>query len=213
MATQGVSLGTGLSPTRSFMSCKSTNTASSDNEVRESDEDDDEILKQQLSLLIRKPTTDELSEINTAPLFTHPVLKHAKKLATPASAPPFSQYGLLAGDVHSLRKSSRDPRIFYNVATPSSVFICGSQGSGKSHTLSCILENCLIQSDRLGCLPRPLTGIVFHYDDYASDWSVAPCEAAYLGSDPAISVRVLCSPTNIRVIKVFSAHSPSHPLF
>ncbi|KAI1347259.1 hypothetical protein F5Y01DRAFT_307664 [Xylaria sp. FL0043] len=119
-----------------------------------------------------------------------------------ASTSPLSQYALLAEDVGSLQgKSSEDPRFFYNVAAPSSVFICGSQGSGKSHTLSCFLENCLVQSEKLGSLPRPLTGIVFHYDDYASDSRVAPCEAAYLSSDPAINVRVLCSPTNVSVIK------------
>ncbi|CAN9170184.1 unnamed protein product [Alternaria alternata] len=40
-----------------------------------------------------------------------------------------------------------DRRLFFNVTTPSSIFICGSQGSGKSHTLSCLLENCLAISD------------------------------------------------------------------
>ncbi|KAI1153844.1 hypothetical protein F4825DRAFT_460785 [Nemania diffusa] len=159
-------------------------------------------MQKQLQLLRHDSTIDELGEVNTAPLFTHGVLEHACHLGAPTSTPPFSQYGLLAGDVQSLKDtSSKDPRIFYNVATPSSVFICGSQGSGKSHTLSCILENCLIESETLGRLPRPLTGIVFHYDDYASDSRVAPCEAAYLASDPAVSVRVLCSPTNISVIK------------
>ncbi|KAI3325815.1 hypothetical protein HD806DRAFT_521309 [Xylariaceae sp. AK1471] len=159
-------------------------------------------MNQQLGLLKRLKTRDGLSEISTAPLFTHSVLQYAKSLATSTSPLPFSQYGLLAGDPQSLNKiPSEDPRIFYNVATPSSVFICGSQGSGKSHSLSCILEDCLIQSDRLGCLPNPLTGIVFHYDDYASDSVAAPCEAAYLGSDPSVRVRVLCAPTNISVIK------------
>ncbi|KAJ2998735.1 hypothetical protein NUW58_g228 [Xylaria curta] len=163
--------------------------------------DADEVRNQQLSLLRQTVKADEVTEINTAPLFTYPVLQHARSIATEASETPFPQYGLLAGDVQSLQTSLTDPRIFYNVATPSSVFICGSQGSGKSHTLSCILENCLIPSYTLGCLPRPLTGIVFHYDDYSSDSRVTPCEAAYLGSNPAISVRVLCSRTNIRAIE------------
>lgn len=190
------------SSTHSFMSCESTASDMNDGNSH-SDEENQEIKNQQLNLLSQQTESDELSEISTAPLFTYPVLKHAQHLATSTSSAAFSQYGLLAGDVRSLHKtSSKDPRVFYNVAAPASVFICGSQGSGKSHTLSCILENCLIQSEQLGCLPRPLTGIVFHYDDYASDSRVNPCEAAYLGSDPAISVRVLCSPTNIRTIKV-----------
>ncbi|KAI1822199.1 hypothetical protein F4861DRAFT_541186 [Xylaria intraflava] len=163
----------------------------------------DTIKAQQLGLLRQPTTADSLSELDAAPLFSHEVLEHAHSQTTPKSKSPFSQYGLLAGNAQSLLKSSssEDPRLYYNVASPSSVFICGSQGSGKSHTLSCILENCLIQSDKLGCLPRPLTAIVFHYDNYASDSHVAPCEAAYLGSNPAIKVRVLCAPTNLRVVK------------
>ncbi|KAI0973796.1 hypothetical protein F4678DRAFT_459282 [Xylaria arbuscula] len=173
---------------RSLSKRESITSDQSDNHSKNDEGHHDEIKKQQLGLLARHTTTDRLSEITTSPLFTYPILEHAKELATAASAEAFLQYGLLAGDVSCLEgASSNDPRIFYNVAAPSSVFICGSQGSGKSHTLSCILENSLIQSEKLGCLPRPLTGIVFHYDDYASDSRVAPCEAAYLGSDPAVS--------------------------
>ncbi|KAI1173382.1 hypothetical protein F4777DRAFT_557903 [Nemania sp. FL0916] len=163
---------------------------------------DTELMNTQLKLLRQQPAKNELNEISTAPLFTYPILEHARNLASSRKHLPFSQYGLLAGDVESLQDAScKDPRIFYNVAAPSSVFICGSQGSGKSHTLSCILETCLVQSESLGCLPRPLTGIVFHYDNYTSDTRVMPCEAAYLTSDPNIFVRVLCSPTNIRAIE------------
>ncbi|KAI0532639.1 hypothetical protein GGR58DRAFT_522633 [Xylaria digitata] len=188
--------------TPSLKSCESPTVDLEGNASRNDKGKENEIMNQQLSLLRREATTDELSEINTAPLFTYPILEHAQQLATSAFTAPFPQYGLLAGDAQSLQdKSSEDPRIFYNIATPASIFICGSQGSGKSHTLSCILENCLLQSDTLGCLPHPLTGIIFHYDDYASDTSVNPCEAAYLGSNPAISVRVLCSPTNTRAIR------------
>ncbi|KAI0444696.1 hypothetical protein F4803DRAFT_560720 [Xylaria telfairii] len=189
------------SPTLSCDSCKSSRADTSIDAAYNARQRNDEVMRQQLGLLKQQTATDELNEISTAPLFTYPILEHARSLATPGYTSPFSQYGLLAGDAQRVQSSSEDPRIFYNVSTPSSVFICGSQGSGKSHSLSCILENCLIQSNKLGCLPRPLTGIVFHYDDYASDSHVAPCEAAYLGSDPAITVRVLCSPTNIREIK------------
>ncbi|PYH70906.1 uncharacterized protein BO88DRAFT_451602 [Aspergillus vadensis CBS 113365] len=114
------------------------------------------------------------------------------------------QLGLLAGSIHKLPlikkgepfSKESDPRLFFNVSHPSSVFICGSQGSGKSHTLSCLLENCLIQS-KAGKLPRPLTGLVFHYDTFFSDVTGSPCEAAFLSSHPDVKVRVLCSPTNV----------------
>jgi hypothetical protein len=121
-----------------------------------------------------------------------------------------------------------DPRIFLNVNTPWSAFICGSQGSGKSHTLSCMLESCLLgnrnagttttttTTTTLGRLPRPLAGIVFHYDKFsaANTASGGPsadggdgagslgqiCEAAWLCS-AGLPVRVLVSPSNLRTMQ------------
>jgi hypothetical protein len=156
-----------------------------------------------LELLKREAGEQNNDEISTAPIFaqlTSPTQEqqheHWKR---------FTQFGLLGGHVESLSTHADghdvDPRIFYNVASPSSVFICGSQGSGKSHTLSCLLENCLIQTSA-GPLPRPLTGIVFHFDSFTSDVGGSPCEPAFLSSDPGISVRVLCPPTNVRTIRV-----------
>lgn len=162
-----------------------------------------------LSLLTPVPT-QQGQEVTTAPIFTMPVLERAEDIVSKESPPAFPQYGLLAGVAEAIRDDSicegdtppvpQDPRIFFNVAAPSSTFICGSQGSGKSHTLSCLLENCLIPSDA-GKLPRPLTGLVFHYDTFISDTGGSPCEAAFLSSDPKIKVRVLCSPTNFRTIQ------------
>jgi hypothetical protein len=94
------------------------------------------------------------------------------------------------------------PRLFFNITPPSSTFICGSQDSGKSHTLSCMLEACLIPSSKLGRLPNPLTGVVFHYDTFISDVKGQPCEAAYLASNADFSVRVLCALTNVASITV-----------
>ncbi len=149
---------------------------------------------------------DELHEVASTPLFTFPIKRHAQNLESDSSPSTFPQYALLGGNVEGLdpysKKRNPDPRIFQNIAAPSSTFICGSQGSGKSHTLSCILENCLIRS-ALGELPHPLTGIVFYYDTFNSDSGGTPCEAAYLASNDGVSVRVLCPPTNFRIIKVW----------
>ncbi|KFY83986.1 hypothetical protein V500_09690 [Pseudogymnoascus sp. VKM F-4518 (FW-2643)] len=170
------------------------------------------LLDYHLSLLRLGPSQKGLQDVTTAPIFSMPVLEHAESKAVAAgdSSPAFPQYGLLAGMTGAAENESqheetdrppiRDPRIFFNVAAPSSTFICGSQGSGKSHTLSCLLENCLIPSNA-NKLPRPLTGLVFHYDLFISDEGGSPCEAAYLSSDPNIKVRVLCSPTNVKTIK------------
>lgn len=171
----------------------------------------DEMKRKQMNLLPRRLSSDNLIEINAAPLITWPVLQHAQQLAKGTSSLAITQYGFLAGVAEDSEQAlSEDRRIFYNVSAPASTFICGSQGSGKSHTLSCILENCLMRSKRLGCLPHPLTGIVFHYDDHMSDSRVSPCEAAFLGSGAGIKVRVLCSPTNIRAVEVIACHALYH---
>ncbi|KAA8563858.1 hypothetical protein EYC84_011873 [Monilinia fructicola] len=84
------------------------------------------------------------------------------------------QYGLIAGqsDILANRKESQDPRLFYNIAAPFSTFICGSQGSGKSHTLSCFLENCLAKS-YVSHVENPLSALLFHYDGLIGDQYVA----------------------------------------
>ena len=150
----------------------------------------------------------------TTPLFSGKVLD-GSKLGT------FKQYGLFCKAVAS-RQSQQlpadstkpishcvfdyDPRIFLNVNAPWSTFICGSQGSGKSYTLSCILENCLIPS-QLGQLPSPLAAIVFHYDTFASYGSRQLCEAAYLCS-AGVPVKVLVSPTNFWRMKQMYENLP-----
>lgn len=153
---------------------------------------------------------DDIHEGTTTPIFTMPVLRSIENKSPKHSARLIPQYGLLAGMTEILSvidqdhcnpvSIGHDPRVFFNMAAPSSTFICGSQGSGKSHTLSCLLENFLLPSE-VSTLPRPLTGLVFHYDAFISDDGGSPCEAAYLSSNSSIKVRVLCSPTNIETIK------------
>jgi len=98
----------------------------------------------------------------------------------------FPQRGLL-GSVLSVNqrgsaRNSNDPRIYINLDAPSSGLICGVQvcasrcpcgcetnsikGSGKSHTLSCILEASLIKSAKVGTLPAPLSSLVCVYGIY-----------------------------------------------
>ncbi|KAL8854861.1 MAG: hypothetical protein Q9221_000367 [Calogaya cf. arnoldii] len=142
-----------------------------------------------------------VEETRSAPLFSVDV---ARRMRASSSESVFPQYGLLAAkeqthgliaetDLHQDDSKvqpgakSNDKRIFLNLNAPFSAFLCGSQGSGKSHTLSCMLEASLTES-RLGKLPQPLTGLLFHWDRL-----VEPCEAAYLCSS-GIEVTVLVSP-------------------
>ncbi|KAK1573235.1 uncharacterized protein LY79DRAFT_697908 [Colletotrichum navitas] len=148
----------------------------------------------QLKHLALEPQTQRNDEVLSSPLLTVPLIDRS----------PPSQFGLFGASISGGVTSLAATRLFHNVACPSSVFICGSQGSGKSNTLACLLENCLIPS-QLGQLPHPLTGIVFHYDSFISDSGGLPCEAAFIASHEQASVRVLCAPTNVRTIrKIYS---------
>ncbi|CAN8099582.1 unnamed protein product [Discula destructiva] len=168
----------------------------------------DTVLGKRLALFPQCSSRQDLTELRTAPLFTEPVRQHAVDSSTAPSGSLFSQYGVLANKVDDgLDYDNGDGLMYYNVAAPSSVFICGSQGSGKSHTLSCLLENCLIPSVA-NELPRPLTGIVFHYDTFSSDIGGSPCEAAFLSTHPNMNARVLCAPTNIACIRETYARFP-----
>ncbi|EFX05687.1 hypothetical protein CMQ_3756 [Grosmannia clavigera kw1407] len=156
-------------------------------------------LEKQILYLTISTDKHKRDEIAASPLLTVPALD--------AGAP--TQYGVIGRDssksgqsfssLSMYKRHILSMRIFQNVSAPSSTFICGSQGSGKSNTLACLLENCLLPSD-LGNLPHPLTGIVFHYDSFNSDLGGIPCEAAYLASNKNVKVRILCSPTNVRTI-------------
>ncbi|KHN99359.1 uncharacterized protein MAM_03057 [Metarhizium album ARSEF 1941] len=165
-------------------------------------------LKKQIALIQAATKSLEDREISGTPVFTELVRQHGNSTSS-SGEEVFTQYGLLGGDVAKLRgaedreavpDAQGDPRVFYNIRAPSSVFICGSQGSGKSHTLSCLLENCLIPTEA-NTLPRPLTGIVFHYDPFFSDNRGQRCEAASISSHAGVKVRVLCPPTNVQQIK------------
>jgi hypothetical protein len=103
-------------------------------------------------------------------------------------------------DVSSLADAIRTP-VLLNTDAPWSAFLCGSQGSGKSHTLSCMLENCLLTDEtilpQVGLNPHPLAGLVFHYDRCQGS---GVCEAAYLCS--SIPTTVLVSPSNYGMLKI-----------
>ena len=137
----------------------------------------------------------------TTPLFTSKV---KSRLSSPAdNSPVFPVYGHLGLRLATSRDGietegtqPEDDLIYANINAPWSAFICGSQGAGKSHTLSCLLENTLLTDGMLGPNPNPLAGIVFHYDKYSGQAAARICEAAYLASN-GIKVEVFVSPSNL----------------
>ncbi|CAK1354204.1 unnamed protein product [Cercospora beticola] len=108
-----------------------------------------------------------------------------------------SQYGLLGFNVGGSESIDQCEPIMLNVNAPNSAFICGSQGSGKSYTLSAILENCLLKDTTVGSINQPVAGVVFHYD-VASSSSIA--EVAHLCS-LGIQVNVLVSQSNEHALR------------
>ncbi|KAK7711557.1 hypothetical protein SLS57_008040 [Botryosphaeria dothidea] len=153
----------------------------------------------------RSTTADGLhvEELLTTPLFSWSVKLTLADLRRRGRAPDeahFEQFALLGQErsgpgsnnlVSSINPEGVEP-IFLNTNAPWSAFLCGSQGSGKSHTLACMLEGCLMSSKALGRLPEPLQGIVFHCDAWSAG---SVCEAAHLCS-VGIKVNVLVSPSN-----------------
>ncbi|KAI7337447.1 hypothetical protein KC315_g2318 [Hortaea werneckii] len=133
-------------------------------------------------------------EVRMSPLVSLKVKDTLEKQSpAPNSSPLLPQVRLLGRSVNvqSPGIAAEEP-ILYNVNAPNSTFLCGSQGSGKSYTLSCLLENCLMKDARYGLLKTPVAGVVFNYD---SDLSNVTAETASLCSR-GIKVRVLVSPSN-----------------
>ncbi|KAL8840105.1 MAG: hypothetical protein Q9170_001452 [Blastenia crenularia] len=162
-------------------------------------------------------------ESKNTPLFSAEV---ARNLTAQPGKSPFPQYGFFAKKEKIYRldesgdqsvqeangdrtNSMEDERIFLNMNAPLSVFLCGSQGSGKSHTLSCMMEVALKDS-KLGELPQPLAGLIFHYDKFGSSSHHQPCEAAYLCSS-GIPVNVLVPLSSIQRMETTYGSLPKLP--
>lgn len=122
----------------------------------------------------------------------------------------FPQYGLLGLHAEAMHGNGK---LLLNTNVPFSMFLCGVQGSGKSHTTSCILENALVHSRCLGKLQNPLSALVFNYAPFSGDGiGFTVSEAVFLASpDTRLpdrahvkKVHVLVSPSNfVRISKIY----------
>ncbi|KAJ5887337.1 hypothetical protein N7504_011384 [Penicillium tannophilum] len=126
-----------------------------------------------------------------------------------------SQCALL-GRIAAAGIGSPDLRIMLNTNIPFSAFICGVQGSGKSHTTACIIENCSMAIPALGTLKIPISTLVLQFDEYTSTVSSQPSEAAFLARclpqyarEKTVPVRVLVSPTNFHHLKKMYSQIPN----
>jgi hypothetical protein len=107
----------------------------------------------------------------------------------------FPQYGLLGFSVRDNDGIGHHEPTMFNMHALNSIFICGSQGSGKSYTLACLLETCLLSGTRFGHVQQPVAGLAFNYD---TDVSGAIAETVHLCSR-GIKVNVFVSSSNFGV--------------
>lgn len=125
------------------------------------------------------------------------------------------QYGLMG--THDQNTGDPSSKLFLNTNVPFSAFVCGVQGSGKSHTTSCILENCLIPSKILGVLKEPLSALVFSYGLFTGNGAgFSISEAAFLGmpnskisNAHAKKIKVLVCETNFKKISKLYERLPN----
>ena len=89
---------------------------------------------------------------------------------------------LSAGDAPAGRGG---PAVYLNTHEPFCLAAVGVQGGGKSHTLACVLEGCLVPVPRAGVvrLRAPMAALVLHYDFNPA----SVCEATGLAApNPAL---------------------------
>jgi hypothetical protein len=104
----------------------------------QSNEDDLSVLNLQLGLLHFDPTLGEsgeehsISGVRNSVLFSGAVLGASNEDEIP-------QYGLLGSSDLTCSTNISDSRLFLNTNIPFSAFVCGVQGSGKSHTTACMI--------------------------------------------------------------------------
>jgi hypothetical protein len=97
------------------------------------------MLNLQLSLLNFASATDENGEEASVGSFKNAVLFSGDVFGSPGSDDDLPQYGLLGSSEPSSLAAVMDSRVFLNTNIPFSAFVCGVQGSGKSHTTACII--------------------------------------------------------------------------
>lgn len=102
-------------------------------------EDASDMLGIQLGLLNLPSSTEESGEEASIDSFKNAVLFSADMLGRPGLDGDLPQYGLLGSSDSISSTTVMDSRLFLNTNIPFSAFVCGVQGSGKSHTTACMI--------------------------------------------------------------------------
>ncbi|KAK5113399.1 hypothetical protein LTR62_003499 [Meristemomyces frigidus] len=143
-------------------------------------------------------TNDDGQKHGQQELRNSPLLSLKVKCSAEEDDPSlFPQYGLLGMHIGTHDQIASHEPILMNTNAPTSTFLCGSQGAGKSHSLACMLENALLPQENINTLIQPLAGVVFHY---YNDGSSVAAEVADLCAN-GIKVRVLVSRSNYHALR------------
>ncbi|KDR83586.1 hypothetical protein GALMADRAFT_219407 [Galerina marginata CBS 339.88] len=141
---------------------------------------------------------DDQQLVSRHDLATAPLMTREAYLVTGRDGRGAAQYGVL-GKVLAIQYKGQnekinDQRLYLNTNAPFSAIVCGVQGSGKSHTVSTMLENMLISNfSPIGSLTKPLSGLVLHYGEGGAN--SLPNETAWLAS----SISSLVTGPSVRV--------------
>ncbi len=103
--------------------------------------------------------------------------------------------------------------LFLNTDSPSSTVVCGVQGSGKSHSVSCIVESFVMPCPQIGLNCEPMSALVLHYD---TCFIKQAAELAYLskGHSKSPQILVLVSPSSLKTMtKVYHDVNPDIQVF
>lgn len=151
-----------------------------------------------------------LESFKNSPIFTSGVDAAVNSKLEDSAEELMPQCGLIGMQLETPGVPPKDKLVLANMNIPWSAFICGSQGAGKSHTLSCLLESYIDNTCGASKLPRPLAALVMHYDTFTNDTTTQLCESAYLCSS-GIPVNVLVCPSNIWTMKRLYKSLPGLP--
>lgn len=117
-------------------------------------------------------------------------------------------------DASAVSASDPSRQVYINTHEPFCIAAIGVQGGGKSHTMACILESCLVPFPELSIvrLRQPMSALVLHYDQNVS----SICEATGVISPLQQLTRILAGASPATPAQAASSNSaasaiPSFP--
>jgi hypothetical protein len=110
----------------------------------------------------------------------------------------------LFGTFPDILVDDESTKCYLNTHDPFCFLTVGVQGSGKSHTLSCVLENCLIPCLNVVTLKQPMSALVLHFDQSPTN----VCEATGLIEPSPIYRGLPCLPKEKMIVLVSPNNCP-----